>query len=164
MQSHFQNPAVFWRNPPIVQGLLPAVLVWASYAPVLPRQYHPQRDVPRRRLPVLRWAVLLLRSATWLVRIIRFLRYPYHCQQEQLGSSASFASFREDRQRLLPHRPKGHFHLLRHRLCNRNRPFHIHLHSQYLLHKSRHVHIVRDCRTPQTPPFKNIFENFLDSP
>ena len=82
-----------------------------------------------------------MRSATWLVRIIRFLRYPYHCQQEQLGSSASFASFREDRQRLLPHRPKGHFHLLRHRLCNRNRPFHIHLHSQYLLHKSRHENI-----------------------
>ena len=68
MQSHFQTPVVFWRNPPIVQGLLPAVLV--------------------------------------LVRIIRFLRYPYHCQQEQLGSSASF---REDRQQLLPHRPKGIF-------------------------------------------------------
>ena len=48
------------------------------------------------------------------------------------------------------------FHLLRHRLCNRNRPFHIHLHSQYFLHKNRHVHIVRDCRTPQTPPLKNI--------
>ena len=68
MQSHFQTPVVFWRNPPIMQGLLPAVLV--------------------------------------LVRIIRFLRYPYHCQQEQLGSSASF---REDRQQLLPHRPKGIF-------------------------------------------------------
>ena len=68
MQSHFQTPVVFWRNPPIMQGLLPAVLV--------------------------------------LVRIIRFLRYPYHCQQEQLGSSASF---REDRQQLLPHRPKGFF-------------------------------------------------------
>ena len=27
MQSHFQTPVVFWRNPPIVQGLLPAVLV-----------------------------------------------------------------------------------------------------------------------------------------
>lgn len=50
------------------------------------------------------------------------------------------------------------FHLLRHRLCNRNRPFHIHLHSQYFLHKNRHVHIVRDRRTPQTPPFENIFK------
>lgn len=49
---------------------------------------------------------LILQSGTWLVRIIRFLRYPYHCQQEQLGSSASF---REDRQQLLPHRPKGIF-------------------------------------------------------
>ena len=27
MQSHFQTPVVFWRNPPLVQGLLPAVLV-----------------------------------------------------------------------------------------------------------------------------------------
>ena len=27
MQSHFQTPVVFWRNPPIVQGLLPTVLV-----------------------------------------------------------------------------------------------------------------------------------------
>ena len=50
------------------------------------------------------------------------------------------------------------FHLLRHRLCNRNRPFHIHLHSQYFLHKNRHVHIIRDRRTPQTPPFENIFK------
>ena len=50
------------------------------------------------------------------------------------------------------------FHLLRHRLCNRNRPFHIHLHSQYFLHKNRHVHIVRGRRTPQTLPFENIFK------
>ena len=48
----------------------------------------------------------LFKHLAELVRIIRFLRCPYHCQQEQLGSSASF---REDRQQLLPHRPKGIF-------------------------------------------------------